>query len=639
MAEKITKQFMMRQEKIQLLKKWIIGADEKTLFELRRGFSMVKADWEWLRTLPQESYDLLASLLVWEEVRENISRHSEFRDSMIYQYSEEERKQWISSGNGRLEKILFWTEKNRDWVKQSMDILSHSVRIREPVDTRQYASIGVQRAQAVVSFDLVYILRDSLARITKVRQGTMLVDQWVALIRQGVEKLKMSVMLYSSSHSRGERFDRAMQMPPGVMDLRVKRASDEWTLSAADYWHFFSYCKQHGEPWMQEEFDRIGEYYFPWAKNTQHYNLFMVFTSMCYSPRSILEELFNFAGNYYYKTMHIHVLDGFDLGLGSMPTTPGTMVELMDYPKMEYTMAKDNFMDVRACMDRKVMIPDIENLIVIKLKELSHRALLANYVPRADIKLHWPEENSAYFCPAVKKDLEVQIKKVSGQPFYVTCLADAAVCVNNLHVSSVYWIKARDPIKRVSISVGSPTWEEPVLNQPMKSLAQDGKDLTVVQFSLDSILQNVWVMIQTEKGYGIRCFGSYDLKISTTDLSVRTSGYIARLRSPDKGESFNFLMNVAPELMGIWVRRTGIQGPYKDARRSTVTEVYYPQLETWRPLVGACDEVNIPLTRRIVHDDVFVESIVSPCNKYVIPGFEGRFVPWDEHPFSNFDDD
>jgi len=282
---------------------------------------------------------------------------------------------------------------------------------------------------------------------------------------------------------------------------------------------------------------------------------------------------------------------------------------------------------------------DVENLIIVILKELSQRALVLNYVPRVNIKLHWPDKDSEHFSLVGKKDLEVQIKKVMGEPFYVTCLADAAICVDNFQTSSVYWIKAKDPIKRVSISVGSPTWGEPILNQPMKSLAQDGKDSTVVQFSLDSILQNVWVMIQTEKGFGIRCFGSYDLKVSTTDLSTRVSGYIARLRSPDRGQSFNFVMNVCPVLIGVWIRRTGVQGPYKDARRSAVIEVYYPQLEAWRPLVGVCGEVTIPLTRRVIQDDLFVESIVSPCNKHVISEFEGRFASWEEHPFSVFDDD
>lgn len=556
-------------------KRWVRHMKQQDIFELQRpGMSIFTIDRLWIATQDIKFQQLLEKMVNWLDCADIFPWITDFKFAQLYQISQVQRENWVQTGIGAVSQWMHWSEMNREYVERSYWVFSYSVRVVAPARVERVSNFEVMRkntlrvkAKGSVGFDMLSVVLEPLERVIRGKNfpNERLVDR-LAKARMAVEQWMLQVHGYASWATKSERF-KASRVRNGVwVDSVVKTMVFDKTLSP-DNPALVYYLDQFGYTYPEVEVCRLHHHYFRSLPYPRFLQYIFISTLLVRSPFRLVEEISNVVGNMVIASVGTRLMeeedenDIFSSISRLLDNTSGdvSQMQLKPVQRFNFTASEEIDVDLMCSMDLKVGILDIERLVLKQACELRMRTRVE--CDNEGVTLTYREAIEVVFLRAkqlgTQKDLSRK-KDRWGVPFEVSNLKNSYQRTISLPPFCIHTIISPKPIQRVSVSVGGPTWNVPLTNQPGVYLYTDPKNLCSVQFCLGAVFGNVWIMIKTEDGFGLRKIGHFpEISLPVTDvcktvLPAETGACVCNFVDPETSEGFAFY-RAENEHIGMWV--------------------------------------------------------------------------------------
>jgi len=571
---------------------------QQDVFELQRpGMSISGIDVTWLQFQSDEFQQLLTKMGNWLDCATVFPWVTDFKFNQLYGISREERECWIKTGVGAVTKWMRWSAMNCDYVEKSLLTFSYSTRIVAPLDTKKTYFWGV-RAKGAVGFDMVPVLLDPLERLVGGKNffDVRLEDRW-ANVRMGLELWMTRVHGYASWATRLERF-KISRLRNGIgVDGVIMNEKYEHLLRPSNP-DFVKYLAQFGYVYPEVEIKRLWQYYFRSLPYDNFLQYVFVSTIHVRSPFKLVEEISNVVGNMVIASIGTRIVEEVDdegyfteisrAAEGRWPMKDGiSQLQLKSAQLSDFSVMQSANIDLMCCLDRKIGIMDIEGEVLKYVKEVQMKMQLCS----SDGVL------ITYDCIRSHKEWYSGRDRLGkgcfGVPIEVSSKSREYEATREIVPLIIYTIVAQKPIHRVSLSVGGPTWKTPLSNQPGIQLYQDPKNLCAVKFSVDEVLGNVWIVLRTDDGMGIRRIGHFpEISLPITDVCAmkdqcETGAYVCYFKDPETDCNLA-LYRAQNDHIGLWIVS------YKQAVRGKEVLSVHPA--RWTLIEDESGCTNLPMT-------------------------------------------
>jgi len=495
---------MIKMQDVHWIRSVFFTATQQDLFEFSRGAKNISSmDPEWLGTLSVEKRQRMEKLGQWDQCSDLLKSLLTFRLECLLEIPRESKLEWVNSGKGKLSEWFHWTEANRLYMSSILEVKTHSVMIRREVMTYRSGSLGQVTATGVVAFDQFPVVIPYLEMFFGMKWNKETPEVWEAQLRIRWLEWYQTIHGYSYFATEKEKY-------------AFSRIRNEWQFEDQVNAHMriisgmsnsFS-CKAYLKRFTS--FDFVTERILLWtayAKSVKSENFVQfIFLSTLWarSVQDLRRQTYQEVGNFVLGTVHVRDAKMDDrLGIGErLQDQEGTsLIVLRPIELWDWKSTQNVPVDIACCMYFTVRVSDIENIILRMMFEPSMKMKAED---EFTCSLFKERDYVAKFDP---KEYDLSRFGTMGERFIVSALRREIQRVGTISPLMIYTVISENPIKRFVLSFGVPTWTVVVSDQPVKSITV--VDERTFTFSVDEVRDNLWIILETDQGFGISSLGSF----------------------------------------------------------------------------------------------------------------------------------